>query len=63
MNSQIVKAAEEQQAVSAEVNQNVSNIRELSAQILSQAEGSESVSSTIGDLSLKQQQLVNQFKV
>ena len=63
MNSQIVKAAEEQQAVSAEVNLNVSNIRELSAQILSQAEGSESVSSTIGDLSLKQQQLVNQFRV
>lgn len=63
MNSQIVKAAEEQQSVPAEVNQNVSNIRELSAQILSQAEGSESVSSTIGDLSLKQQQLVNQFKV
>ncbi|KJY83196.1 chemotaxis protein [Vibrio galatheae] len=63
MNSQIVKAAEEQQSVSAEVNQSVSNIRDLSAQILSQAEESELVSAQIGDLSDKQQQLVNQFKV
>jgi len=63
MNSQIVKAAEEQQSVSAEVNQSVSNIRDLSAQILSQAEESETVSSQIADLSDKQQQLVNQFKV
>lgn len=63
MNSQIVKAAEEQQSVSAEVNQSVTNIRDLSAQILSQAEESESVSSQIGELSNKQQQLVNQFKV
>ncbi|UPQ87038.1 methyl-accepting chemotaxis protein [Vibrio sinaloensis] len=63
MNSQIVRAAEEQQSVSAEVNQSVSNIRDLSAQILSQAEESESVSAQIGDLSHKQQQLVNQFKV
>ncbi len=63
MNSQIVKAAEEQQSVSAEVNQSVSNIRDLSAQILSQAEESESVSAQIGDLSSKQQALVNQFKV
>ncbi len=63
MNSQIVKAAEEQQSVSAEVNQSVSNIRDLSAQILSQAEESETVASQIGDLSDKQQQLVNQFKV
>lgn len=63
MNSQIVRAAEEQQSVSAEVNQSVSNIRDLSAQILSQAEESENVSGQIGDLSQKQQQLVNQFKV
>ncbi len=63
MNSQIVKAAEEQQSVSAEVNQSVANIRDLSAQILTQAEESESVSSQIGELSQKQQQLVNQFKV
>ncbi|NVD06354.1 methyl-accepting chemotaxis protein [Vibrio sp. JPW-9-11-11] len=63
MNSQIVRAAEEQQSVSAEVNQSVSNIRDLSAQILSQAEESESVSTQIGGLSQRQQQLVNQFKV
>ena len=63
MNSQIVKAAEEQQSVSAEVNQSVSNIRDLSAQILSQAEESETVSTQIGNLSERQQQLVNQFKV
>jgi methyl-accepting chemotaxis protein len=63
MNTQIVKAAEEQQSVSAEVNQSVSNIRDLSAQILTQAEESETVSAQIADLSDKQQQLVNQFKV
>jgi len=63
MNSQIVKAAEEQQSVSGEVNQSVSNIRDLSAQILSQAEESESVSGQIGTLSEEQKQLVNQFKV
>ncbi len=63
MNTQIVKAAEEQQSVSAEVNQSVSNIRDLSAQILTQAEESEMVSTQIADLSDKQQQLVNQFKV
>lgn len=63
MNSQIVKAAEEQQSVSGEVNQSVSNIRDLSAQILSQAEESEQVSVEIGELSKSQQQLVSQFKV
>ena len=63
MNSQIVKAAEEQQSVSGEVNQSVSNIRDLSAQILSQAEESETVSVQISELSKSQQQLVNQFKV
>ncbi|CAH8215387.1 methyl-accepting chemotaxis protein [Vibrio aestuarianus] len=63
MNSQIVKAAEEQQAVSGEVNQNLSNIRDLSAQILERAGESESVGSQISALSAKQQQLVGQFKV
>lgn len=63
MNLQIVKAAEEQQSVSSEVNQSVANIRDLSAKILTQAEASESVSQDIGALSSKQQQLVSQFKV
>ncbi|MCL9782325.1 methyl-accepting chemotaxis protein [Vibrio sp. S4M6] len=63
MNSQIVRAAEEQQAVSGEVNQSVTNIRDLSAQILEQAGESEAVGEQIGSLSSKQQQLVNQFKV
>ncbi|MGC9461789.1 methyl-accepting chemotaxis protein, partial [Vibrio genomosp. F10] len=63
MNSQIVRAAEEQQTVSAEVNQSVSNIRDLSAQIVSQAGESESIGNQINTLSEKQQQLVSQFKV
>ena len=63
MNTQISKAAEEQQSVSTEVNLSVANIRELSAQILSQAEESETVNGQIGALSEKQKQLVNQFKV
>lgn len=63
MNSQIVKAAEEQQSVSAEVNQNVANIRNLSAQILEQAGQSEAVGVEISTLSKQQQSLVNQFKV
>lgn len=63
MNSQIVRAAEEQQSVSGEVNQNVSNIRDLSARILEQAEASERVANQISDFSSTQQTLVDQFKV
>ncbi len=63
MNSQIVRAAEEQQAVSGEVNQSVANIRELSAEILEQAGASENVGSDIAKLSSDQKQLVDQFKV
>ncbi|WP_375750313.1 methyl-accepting chemotaxis protein [Vibrio sp. HN007] len=63
MNSQIARAAEEQQAVAAEVNQSVVNIRDLSGQILKQAESSESVGREIATLSSEQQALVNQFKV
>lgn len=63
MNSQIVKAAEEQQSVSGEVNQSVSNIRDLSAQILEHAGSSEQVGNEIDRLSKEQQSLVNQFKV
>ncbi|MEZ8045742.1 methyl-accepting chemotaxis protein [Vibrio sp. 10N.237.312.C02] len=63
MNNQIVRAAEEQQSVSGEVNQSVVNIRDLSAKILDQAAASEQVGSEIDQLSQQQQKLVNQFKV
>ncbi|MEZ8886641.1 methyl-accepting chemotaxis protein [Vibrio sp. 10N.247.311.14] len=63
MNSQIVRAAEEQQSVSGEVNQSVVNIRDLSAKILEQAAASEQVGNEIDQLSQQQQKLVNQFKV
>ncbi|KZX64827.1 chemotaxis protein [Vibrio sp. HI00D65] len=63
MNNQIVRAAEEQQSVSGEVNQSVVNIRDLSAKILEQAAASEQVGNKIDQLSKQQQKLVNQFKV
>lgn len=63
MNNQIVRAAEEQQSVSGEVNQSVVNIRDLSAQILEQASKSEEQGNQIDTLSQQQQALVNQFKV
>jgi methyl-accepting chemotaxis protein len=63
MNSQIVKAAEEQQQVSGEVNLNVANIRELSAGILQHAEESEQTAQSIDELSAQQQGLMQQFKV
>ncbi|OJI44262.1 hypothetical protein [Vibrio vulnificus] len=50
-------------AVSAEVNQSVVNIRDLSGQILSQAQESQSAGETIEALSAEQQQLMGQFKV
>lgn len=63
MNSQIVKAAEEQQSVSNEVNQSVANIRDLSSEILNQAQSSESAGSEMESLSDQQQALMAQFKV
>ncbi|WP_394239806.1 methyl-accepting chemotaxis protein [Vibrio astriarenae] len=63
MNSQIVKAAEEQQQVSTEVNQNVANIRDLSAGILQNAKDSEDVAQSIDGISSQQQALMQQFKV
>ncbi len=63
MNSEIVRAANEQQSVSNEVNQNVANIRELSGEILRQAELSETNGGKIESLAEKQQGLISQFKV
>ncbi len=63
MNSSIVRAAEEQQSVSTEVNGNVSNIRDLSQNILEQSTASERIGQRVADLSSRQQELVGQFKV
>ncbi len=63
MSHQIVQAAQDQQTVSAQVTQSVVNIRDLSAQILSETEASEKVGEQIARLSFEQQTLVGQFKV
>ncbi|WED27883.1 methyl-accepting chemotaxis protein [Vibrio sp. DW001] len=63
MNTQIVRAAEEQQTVSTEVNQSVSKIRDLSAEILRQANSAEKVGKDIAHISIEQQTILNQFKV
>jgi len=63
MNSQIVTTVEEQKEASLNVNQSVMNIRELSVEILKQAESSEEISKKIAGQSSEQQLLVNQFKV
>ncbi len=62
MNTQIVKAAEEQQSVSNEVNQSVANIRDLSGEILEQAQISENAGMEMESLSSQQQVLMAQFK-
>jgi len=63
MNSQIVLTAQEQKSASDGVNQSVLNIRELSVEILKQAESSEKISKEIASQSSEQQLLVSQFKV
>ncbi|CAH0526429.1 methyl-accepting chemotaxis protein [Vibrio hippocampi] len=63
MNMQIVKAAQEQQSVSSEVNQNVANIRELSGAILDKAADAERMGKDIDHYSVQQQELMRQFKV
>ena len=63
MNMQIVRAAEEQQAVSNEVNQSISNIRDSSQKMLDQANSGEAVGLELSSLSTQQKQLMSQFKV
>ncbi|OCH15404.1 chemotaxis protein [Aliivibrio sp. 1S165] len=63
MNMQIVRAAEEQQAVSNEVNQSVSNIRDSSQKMLEQANSGEVVGLELSSLSTQQKELMSQFKV
>ncbi|RXJ73545.1 methyl-accepting chemotaxis protein [Veronia nyctiphanis] len=63
LNAQIARAAEEQRTVSAEVNGNVSNIREQSEGILTNAERSAEVGQRLASLSEQQKSLVGQFVV
>ncbi|MFD2177338.1 methyl-accepting chemotaxis protein [Veronia pacifica] len=63
LNAQIARAAEEQRTVSAEVNGNVSNIREQSEGILTNAERSAEIGQRLAALSEQQQSLVGQFVV
>lgn len=62
MNDEIVRAAEEQQSVSTEVNGNVSNIRDLSHRLLEQSSATQGISQQVADLFTSQQQLVSQFR-
>ena len=63
MNTQIATAAEEQSAVSEEINQNVVNIRRLSEQAHQGAEQTADSSKDLARLSDQLQSLVGQFRV
>lgn len=63
MNLQIASAAEEQSAVSEEVNRNVSTIRDVTEMLTRRSEDSASVSDTLNKLANKQQALINNFRV
>jgi len=63
MNLQIASAAEEQSAVSEEVNRNVSAIRDVTGQLVGQADRSARISHSLNDLANQQQRLMNNFKV
>lgn len=63
MNTQIVKAAQEQQQVSGSVNLSVAAIRELSEGLLNQAKDSQAIGQNIDTLSQQQQSITRQFRV
>jgi methyl-accepting chemotaxis protein len=63
MNLQIASAAEEQSAVSEEVNRNVSAIRDVTGALVEQADQSARISQSLNDLANQQQRLMNSFKV
>lgn len=63
MNLQIASAAEEQSAVSEEVNRNVSAIRDVTGEWVGQADRSARISHALNDLANQQQRLMNNFKV
>ncbi|MGF0238063.1 methyl-accepting chemotaxis protein [Rhodococcus sp. IEGM1300] len=63
MTLQIASAAEEQSAVSEEVNRNVSAIRDVTELLAEQARESASVSQSLNELANQQQTLMGNFKV
>ncbi len=63
MNTQIAAAAEEQSAVSEEINKNVVNISSISEQTASGAEQTTSASAELSRLATDLQGLIEQFKV
>ncbi len=63
MNNQIASAAEEQGAVSEEINRNVVNISMISKQTADGAEQTSSASAELARLALRLEQNVGRFKV
>jgi methyl-accepting chemotaxis protein len=63
MNLQIASAAEEQSAVTEEVNRNVSAIRDVTGALAEQADQSARISQSLNDLANVQQELMSHFKV
>ncbi|PZW98100.1 methyl-accepting chemotaxis sensory transducer with Cache sensor [Pseudomonas sp. 478] len=63
MNLQIASAAEEQSAVTEEVNRNVSAIRDVTGALVEQADQSARISQSLNDLANQQQVLMNNFRI
>jgi methyl-accepting chemotaxis protein len=63
MNLQIASAAEEQSAVTEEVNRNVSAIRDVTGALVEQADQSARISQSLNDLANQQQMLMNNFRI
>ncbi|WP_371856735.1 methyl-accepting chemotaxis protein [Pseudomonas sp. Irchel 3A5] len=63
MNQQIAAAAEQQSAVTEEINRSVLNVRDISEQTAAASEETASSSVELARLSVQLQTMVNQFKV
>lgn len=63
MNIQIASAAEEQSAVSEEINKNITAIRDVTGRLVEQANQSAAVSESLNELANNQQELMSSFQV